>query len=319
MKIREIAEEAGVSTTTVSRVFSHHPNIRKELRDRVIAVAKKYAYHPKLSTKQRNIVILTQSKSFYPIQTYVEMVLTELTAELSSRGYRIEILPVGNIGRLDRIQFCGAVSIGAEESLFPNWDENFAVPLILIDRPVTSKACNLFSVHSDEKQAMALAVGYLAENGCKKIGCVVYGEPGIGNIDARVKWTLQALEKRGLPSHARLVRTSFSEGYVEEIGKLLRLGVDGLFCPGGNAGIIASYALSLYGKRVPEDICLIASERTIFSRYTIPPQTTISQDYAAQAKAAADIFDQHFYKQHSIPVNTVIPYRLIERDSVMRR
>ena len=32
MKIQEIAKRAGVSTATVSRVFSNHPNIREELR-----------------------------------------------------------------------------------------------------------------------------------------------------------------------------------------------------------------------------------------------------------------------------------------------
>ena len=36
MKIQEIAEKAGVSTATVSRVFSHHPNIREELRAHVV-------------------------------------------------------------------------------------------------------------------------------------------------------------------------------------------------------------------------------------------------------------------------------------------
>ena len=37
MKIQEIAKKANVSTATVSRVFSNHPNIREELRERVLA------------------------------------------------------------------------------------------------------------------------------------------------------------------------------------------------------------------------------------------------------------------------------------------
>ena len=109
MKLQEIARKAGVSTATVSRVFSHHPNVRDDVRSHVFAVAGKYGYHPRLSTKMRNIAVIIPYKSVYPVQSYVEMVLTELTHELPARGYRIEILPQENLEQLPRIQFCGAI------------------------------------------------------------------------------------------------------------------------------------------------------------------------------------------------------------------
>ena len=49
-----------------------------------------------------------------------------------------------------------------------------------------------------------------------------------------------------LPVAEQLIRFSTEDGYVEEIGRLLQNGVDALFCPGGNAGMVAAYALSLY-------------------------------------------------------------------------
>ena len=79
--------------------------------------------------------------------------------------------------------------------------------------------------------------------------------------------------------------------------------------------LIAAYALSLYNRRIPDDISLVASERTMYSRYAIPPQTTITQDYAAQAAAVADALDSRL-RGNPFPQRTVIPYRLIERDSV---
>ena len=106
-----------------------------------------------------------------------------------------------------------------------------------------------------------------------------------------------------------------SDKYVELAGKLLKQGVDALFCPGGNAGIVMLYAFSLYGRRVPEDISLIASEQTFFSHYAVPPQTTISPDYAAMAAATADIIEARLDGQKA-PVRTVLPYNLILRESV---
>lgn len=112
MKIQEIAKLAGVSTATVSRVFSHHPSIRPEVREHVFAVARQYGYHPRLSTRQRNVVILTPYHSVYPVQSCVDMILMALTQELPRRNFRLEILPVNNRERLDSIQFCAAVAIG---------------------------------------------------------------------------------------------------------------------------------------------------------------------------------------------------------------
>ena len=41
MKIQDLAKLAGVSTATVSRVFGHHPNVRSEVRERVLAAARR--------------------------------------------------------------------------------------------------------------------------------------------------------------------------------------------------------------------------------------------------------------------------------------
>lgn len=315
MKIQEIAREAGVSPATVSRVFANHPNIREEVREQVFAVARKYGYHPRLSSKQQNVVIVSPYHEIYPIRSYVEMVISELALALSARGYRIEMLPQDNLGQLERIRFCGAVSIGIDAEEFGNWEERFAAPLIVVDRDAPAGPGEIYSVRSDENQAMALGVGCLAEHGCRRVGVIIYGKSGIGNAELRREAALSALRRCGLPVSGWLVRFALTESYVEEVGRLLKYGIDGLFCPGGDAGILAAYALSLYNRRIPDDISLVASERTMYSRYAIPPQTTITQDYAAQAAAVADALDSRL-RGNPFPQRTVIPYRLIERDSV---
>lgn len=46
MRIKDIAEAAGVSTATVSRVLSDKPNVRPEVREKVMAVVKRLNYRP---------------------------------------------------------------------------------------------------------------------------------------------------------------------------------------------------------------------------------------------------------------------------------
>ena len=315
MKLQEIAKLAGVSPATVSRVFSHHPNIRSEIREHVFAIAKKHGYHPRLSTKQRNVVIILPGDEIYPIRNCLEMVMMALTFVLPKRGFRIEVLPQDNIERLDSIQFCGAVAIGAEPEDFRKWSERFSAPLVLVDRDAPAHSPNVYSVRSDEEQGMAIAIDHLYQRGCRKIGCIIHGVAGTGNADIRRASIIEALKTRKLPATDALVHLSSDDNYVEIIGKLLKQKVDALFCPGGNAGIITAYALSLFNRHVPEEISLITSEHKLFSRYATPPQTTITQDHIGLAEITADIIES-FPEQPRQPQRSILPYSMIVRDSV---
>lgn len=313
MKIQEIAALAGVSTATVSRVFSHHPNIRPEVREQVLNVARRYGYRPRLSGKQKNIVIITPYKQIYPAAEFVEMVTSELIRELALNRFRIEILPHDNLERLGEISFCGAIGIGIDPP--PEWDEWFSLPLVIIDKIPDRKVPGVTYVHSDEKQGMDLAVGHLAERGCRKIGAILHGAPGTGNVDCRKKGLLLAFRKYRLPSDSSLVKICSPETFFEEMGKLLQNGIDGVFCGGGgNFGGIAAYCLSLYGRKIPSDIRLVSSERHRISRYCIPAQTTISPDYEEMSRTAIQHLKCLIHGE-KVPPETVLPYSLIVRDS----
>lgn len=317
MRIQDIAALAGVSTATVSRVFSNHPNIRRDVRDHVLAVAKEHGYHPRLSVRRRNVVVITPSRVLVPAENYSGMVLTELARELAERDFRIEILPADNIDRLDSIQFCGVVTVGIDETFAKGWDNRFAAPLVVVDREVPVFR-NVYAVHSDERQGMALALAHLLATGHRRIGCLIYHWPGHSNSLLRQEAIKATLHEHGLPCEDALIRLVGPNDYIEDVGKLLRAGVDALFCPGGNGGIVTAYALSLYGKSIGTDVSLLSSERMMVSRYCVPAQTTITQDYPALAAAVVDVIHTRMEGPPS-PQNILFPYKLIERDSVRRR
>lgn len=313
MKIQEIAKLAGVSTATVSRVFSHHPNIRKKVREHVLAVAQQYGYRPRLSGKQKNIVIIVPYKQIYPVAEFVDMVTSELILKLALCGYRIELLPLDNLERLSEISFCGAVGIGIDVP--EKWDEKFALPLIIIDKIPKKKVPGVTFVYSDEQQGMDLAIDHLAERGCKKIGVIIHGIPGCGNVDIRMRAVQLSMKEHGLPCDSTLIRAVLTENFLEEMGKILQLGIDGVFCCGGaNFGGIAAYSLSLFGKKIPGDIRLVSSERHRISRYCIPSQTTISPDYGKLAESVVEQLDRMINDDLS-SAEVILPYSLIVRDS----
>ena len=314
VKIQEIARLAGVSTATVSRVFSHHPNVRREVSEHVLAVAREHNYHPRLSGKQRNIVLLSPYKQLYPSAEFVDMVSAELFCELAKRRFRIEIIPHDNLERLHEITFSAAIGIGLEPP--EKWDRWFGVPLVVVDKIPARKYPGIGFVHSDEAQGMELAIQHLVERGCRKPGALIHGILGSGNVQVRQKALLQSLEKHHCPALPSLVRVCTQDDFFEEMGKLLQQGIDGVFCGGGsNFGGLAAYCLSLYGKKIPEEIRLVSSERHRISRYCIPAQTTITQDYQALAVETISLLEKMLCGGKPTSLETVLPYSLIVRDS----
>ena len=319
MNIRKIAELAGVSPATVSRVFGRSSGVRKEIAQKVLKIASENNYHPRISEKHKNVVLITPYNSVYPVQSCIDMLLMALTQELPKQGFRVEILPVNSLERLPDVRFCAAVAIGLDPAELADWDENFSEPLIFLDRYPAEKnpGRNVYFVNSDESAGMELALRHLKERKCRKVGCIIHGNPGEGNASRREKAIREALKKLDFPDDDSLIRFSGngSEQYVELVGKLLRLKVDALFCPGGNAGITVLYAMSLYGKQIPEDISLIASEQTFFSNYAVPPQTTITQEYQQLAQKVVSLINRRVDGEE-VPQVSTLPYRLIKRESV---
>jgi LacI family transcriptional regulator len=131
----------------------------------------------------------------------------------------------------------------------------------------------------------------------------------------RQKGLLNSLKKHCSSVSASQIRICTPETFFEEMGKLLQMGIDGVFCGGGgNFGGIAAYCLSLYGKKIPDEIRLISSERHRISRYCIPAQTTITQDYQKLASETIALLEQMIHGD-KVPLEIVLPYSLIARDS----
>ncbi len=315
MKIQEIARLANVSTATVSRVFSHHPNVRQDVRDAVLSVARKYNYRPRLSAKQKNVVLITPYKQIYPAPEFVEMVTSELILKLSPAGFRIEILPYDDLEHLSEISFCGAVGIGIDPP--EDWDEWYGVPLVIIDKIPAGKdrKSGVSFVHCNEEQGMFLAVEHLAQRGCRRIGALIHGVCNQGNVEIRRQGVLNSLKQLGLPESEKLVRVALSETFFEEMGKLLKQNIDGVFCCGGsNIGGAAAYCLNLFNRRIPEDIKLVSSERHRISGYCIPAQTTISPDYDGLAAAVVEQL-RLLLENPGNAAEISLPYNLIVRES----
>ena len=59
--ITEIAERAGVSLATVSRVFRNHPNVSRKMREKILNTAHQLKYSPRITAGERSIGLVIES------------------------------------------------------------------------------------------------------------------------------------------------------------------------------------------------------------------------------------------------------------------
>ncbi|MBE6363575.1 MAG: LacI family transcriptional regulator [Lentisphaerae bacterium] len=317
MTIKDIAREAGVSASTVSRVFNNNPRISSEVSSRVREIARKYNYHPRLPVRQRNVILLIPQESGYPAHYCVERLVMALSGELFKRKFQVEIVPWSNRDNLKNKQFYAAAAIGIDGETFRNWQDDFVQTLVLVDRSLEPAEPGVYQVCADEYGAMKLAAEHFKAHGIHRPGVLIYGSPGSGNSDLRMNGARAAMKAAGFPADAELFHFASPENFMEKCRILLQEKIDAILCPGSSGGSLTAYALHQNRMRIPDDISLIASEVAFFSPFATPPQTSVCPDYTAMADAVVDIFIA-VLEGKKVSARTVLPYTLKVRESVKK-
>lgn len=188
VKVKDIAQAAGVSTTAVSLVLNGKPSrLSEATKEKIIRIARELAFQNEYSL---------QSASHKKVQTLGlilpsirEPFYLRLAEEIEGRAYNMGYTVLTSFCENDLRRCCAAVEGVAMKNvdgiLFvaPSTSEKDDqltkilkvllqnnVPMVLIDRAVYSVFCDF--VTSDNKYGGKAATLYLAEQGHEKIGCL---------------------------------------------------------------------------------------------------------------------------------------------------
>src|SRR5512145_1000558 len=103
LTLEDIAVQAGVSRSTVSRVINNHPNVSSDVRQRVQDVINKTGYHPNLAARtlasQRSWTIglvLPLSVSFFFTDPYYPHLTKGVAQACNQYDYTLALFLVGN-------------------------------------------------------------------------------------------------------------------------------------------------------------------------------------------------------------------------------
>ena len=298
--IHEVAEKAGVSIKTVSRVINHEANVRADTKERVLAVIAELNYRPNPSARHLagthgyNIALLYDN----PSASYLMDLQRGALESCQVEGFHLILQPCG----LKDQDLEGTINNLIVESRVPG----------LILSPPLSDAGRLIEklddwgvlhariapidvaragpyVAVDDRGAAFELIRHLIDLGHRRIG-IIKGHPDHGAGHWRYEGYLTAMRQYGLPIDDDLIVQgyfSFESG-LEAGRKLLSLAdrPTAIFAANDDMAAAVLHVAHDLSIDVPGQLSVAGFDDTPLSRHVWPPLTTVRQPVREMAKQA---------------------------------
>lgn len=327
MNIYDIAEEAGVSIGTVSRVLNNRGRVKQETRDKVLEILKKYDYQPSAAARglvtksMRTIGILTVDMRVvhYANTTYT------LEQEFSRRGYNVLLCNTGGemeenlryLRMMAEKQVDGIVLIGSVfEQLADSPDalrylKN--IPVVLANGSLPME--NAYSVLVDDPLGTRLSVQHLLAKGRKKLYYIQ--DMDTHSAKRKAEGFCDAMCANGLSGKDRILRSDHGlEGGKAFARAFLKrhLDCDGLVFGEDLTAIGAMKVLQSDGVRIPEDIAIVGFNDSEYARVCTPELTSIDNKYRLVGEYSAKLM-AGLLEENGGEADILIRPILVERES----
>ncbi|HVK51130.1 MAG TPA: LacI family DNA-binding transcriptional regulator [Pseudoxanthomonas sp.] len=298
-RIEDVAAAAGVSMKTVSRVLNHEPNVREEMRQRVMQAVEKLQYRPNLSARslagQRSYVVALIYNN--PSRNYLMEVQSGMLEACRASHYNLVLAPVGaqKQRKADDLKAVfenfspdGVVLIPplTDDEVVLDYLESHDVPFACI---APKQSQDRIGVNMEETRAVQELMAGLIDLGHRRIAHIK-GPPAHGACQWRLKGYRDALRKAGIEYDPALVvagEFSFESG-IEAAKQLLDLKPrpTAIFAANDDmaAGVIR--AACERGLNVPDDVSVCGFDDTPIARHIYPALTTVRQPTAEMGRLA---------------------------------
>jgi LacI family transcriptional regulator len=321
LSIRDVAERAGVSPATVSRVLNGSATVRPDYAARVTRVIEEMGYRPNLLARNLrrqavDMIGVVVSDIENPHFTAMVRAVEDLAYQ---KGYRLLLCntdeePAKQQAYLEMLageRVLGVIiapsnPAGAEIGRLLD----LGIPVIAFDRTVADPRAD--SVISDGEGAARLATEHLLAAGHRDIA-FIGGPPGVETADTRRAGYAGAMDAAGL--RPRAANGGFRiEGAVHATEELLD-GATGLVVANNLMAIGALKALTRQGLRVPGDVAVVALDDPFWAELVQPPLTVLAQPVRRMAEAAMELVLARIGGHRKRPRHEVFPFELLVRGS----
>ncbi len=328
VSVHDVAEAAGVTIGSVSRVLNGGRYVSAELRAKVLAAAERLQYQPHAGARSLR---MGRSKTIGCMVSEIENPLyaafvAAVEAQVGQHGYTL-LLATSHHSRKREAEILEMFERrgmdGAVVTTSFTWDDEridpFAtstLPLVMLDR---ESQLPLDQVHMAHRDGIAQAVRYLHSLGHRRIALFSAG-PGLRPTAERVAGYREAHARLGLKVDERLLRLAAAptlSGF-DDMRALLALAAPPTAVIGLGTRLLsgAMQALRERGLCVPQDISVVAISSPTLLEFADPPLTYVHFNLEQAGRAAAQLLLERLGEGQAQPSRSiVIPMELVVRES----
>lgn len=325
--IKDVAKEAGVATSTVSRVLSDNPRISDETKERVNEAVKKLNYKPNpiarsLANNKTRIlgVVLPSEADDLLTNPFFINAMKGMSLYAQSKNYYItyafskndETESIKEITEANLVEGIILLRVNEDDESI-KYLKGINFPFVAIGRPENTE--DVLWVDNDNFQAMYNVVNKLIKKGHKKIG-FIGAMKSLNMSGDRLKGYKMALEVNGINYDENLViqklQFNESEGYdatnilIKESKVSAIVTTDDLLAFGA-------------GKMLKEsninDIALVGFNNNQLAEYQTPPLSSVHINADKLGYYAAKLLINKLEANTSKNTHYIVNTELIERES----
>jgi LacI family transcriptional regulator, galactose operon repressor len=328
--IQDVADRAGVSIKTVSRVINDEDNIAAKTREKVIKAAAELGYVPNLAARRLALgkaMAIGLVLGWPIISAYASALIDSVLQACKNQGYGLVLFSVDEKVSIQVKQACLAKQVDGiimdtitslDQDLKKQLDASQA-PYVIVHPNLTGGPYPASYVTIDDQKSAKTAVEYLIELGHKSIGFILDNSRLSQDRD-RLSGYKQALAGANLPFRERLVHESsfrdFHSG-LDGASHLMSANEDlsAIFCVTDEIAIGAMSAIWQTGRKIPDDISVIGFDDIRYASMVMPPLTTTRQPIAQVAEVAVNHLIEMIADPATEPLQAVLPTSLIIRET----
>lgn len=333
VSLKDLADELGISISTVSRALKDNPIIGPEVTQKVkeLARARNYIPNPlamgllRQQTKMIGVIVPDLVTHFYSsIISGIEEVAKEsgyyILIASSNESFEKEKEAVRNLlkTRVEGIIAC----ISQETTSFEHF-ENLVlneIPLVFFDR--VAESLDVPSVTVDGSKAAENITRHFYENGCRRIA-YISGPEHLNISKHRKKGYLTGLQKCGLQFNPELlVETNLNATDAKlATQKLLNLKQipDAIFGINDTVAFAAMKEIKKHKLRIPEDIALVGFTDEFHSTVVDPALTSVTHPTQQMGREAAHLFFDQILGRTDSPKEIILSTSLVIRESSVKK
>ena len=328
--MRDVAECAGVSVTTVSHVINNTRSVKPSTRQKVEEAMHSLGYQPNVLARSLRKGETLTIGIILPDNTnpYFAELVRGIEDSSFSQGYSVILCNSDNDLKKERLytnvllekQVDGIIMVAAGSS-----GENIhhlqvrGVPLVLVDRRVPDIEADY--VFADNQQGGFLAANHLVDLGHRAIACIA-GPVGVQLSRERVAGYRQALGEAGIKiEKSWIVEGDFQYQSGYDAARVL---FDREPVPTAIFACNDLMAIGVYryahekGYHIPKQLSVVGFDDISLAAYTNPPLTTVRQFKHEMGSMAARLLLERMTQRDLAPRHEILDTQFVVRDSTAR-